>query len=59
MRLKESPGFGRAFSWVHILILVDWVELFCHLDVVLFVWLRWFWGLTCDFAGVYEVEIYK
>jgi hypothetical protein len=21
------------------------------LDLVCFVWVRWFWGLTCDFAG--------
>jgi hypothetical protein len=25
------------------------MELKCQLDLVLFVWFRWFWGLTCDF----------
>jgi hypothetical protein len=34
---------------IYIFIISDWVYLTCQLDLVLFVWFRWFGGLTCVF----------
>jgi hypothetical protein len=40
---------GRGFFLISNLIIEDWVELKCHADVADLLWVRWFWGLTCDF----------
>ena len=35
------------------------VKLKCQADVVDSVWLEWFKGLTCEFAGVFEGDLAK
>jgi hypothetical protein len=41
---------GLFLLFLSIFIIWVGVELKCQLDLVLFVWFSWFWGLTCDFG---------
>jgi hypothetical protein len=41
------------------LIVSDWVKLFCNIDVVCFVWFRYFLKLTWDFAGKFRLDCGK
>ena len=48
-----TPAFWPGF-FVSIFSIAGWIKLFCNMDLVCFVWVRWSWGLTCNFAGVFE-----
>ena len=36
---------------IYISIISSWMELMCQIDLILFVWFRCFWVLTCDFGA--------
>ena len=50
---RKGPGFPGPFL-ISNSIVAGQVKLFCNVDLIWFVRVRWFWGLTCDFAGDFE-----
>jgi hypothetical protein len=53
------PLWGFCLFFSTVLSIAVGVELFSILDLLLFVWFRWFWDLTCDFWAENAKNKYK